>query len=52
MEIGIHSHTYVAGTGEDVISDYYPEYSRHMNKTTKKKLGRSGILPNQSLKPA
>lgn len=32
MEIGIHSHTYVANTREAAISDYYPEYSRHMNK--------------------
>ena len=37
MEIGIHSHTYVAGTREDVISDYYPEYSRHMNKLAKER---------------
>lgn len=37
MEIGIHSHTYVAGTREDVISDYYPEYSRHMNKMAKER---------------
>lgn len=32
MEIGIHCHTYIASTREEVISDYYPEYSRHMNK--------------------
>lgn len=37
MEIGIHSHTYIAGTREDVISDYYPEYSRHMNKMAKER---------------
>ncbi|MCC7534428.1 MAG: LLM class flavin-dependent oxidoreductase [Bacteroidia bacterium] len=32
METGVHSHTYVAPTKEIAIADYYPEYSRHMNK--------------------
>lgn len=34
METGVHSHTYVAPTREAAITDYYPEYSRHMNKMT------------------
>ncbi|MBS1783637.1 MAG: LLM class flavin-dependent oxidoreductase [Bacteroidetes bacterium] len=37
MEIGIHSHTYIAETRETVIADYYPEYSRHMNKMAKER---------------
>lgn len=32
METGVHSHTYIAPTREAAISDYFPEYSRHMNK--------------------
>lgn len=32
MEIGVHSHTYIAETRETVIKDYAPVYNRHMNK--------------------
>lgn len=41
MEIGVHSHTYIADSKQTVLKDYYPVYSYQMNRIGKER-GWSG----------
>lgn len=37
MEIGVHSHTYIADSKQTVLKDYYPVYSYQMNRIGKER---------------
>lgn len=45
MDIGVHSHTFVADTEEDITENYYPHYAYSMNKIGRERGWRSPYSP-------
>ncbi|HQF42537.1 MAG TPA: LLM class flavin-dependent oxidoreductase [Ignavibacteriaceae bacterium] len=45
MKIGVHSHTFIADSEEEIMNDYYPHYAHAMNKIGRERGWRSAYTP-------
>ncbi len=49
MKIGVHSHTFLADSKEEVLLDYFPRYAHSMNKIGRER-GWGGVFTPESFK--
>ena len=45
MKIGVHSHTFIAETMEEIMDDYFPRYAMSMNKIGRERGWRGSYTP-------
>lgn len=47
MQVGIHSHTFIAGSKKEILKEYYPRYAFSMNKIGRERGWAGSYTPEQ-----